>query len=362
MRRVPGRLLLLLGHAVSSATFASQRPDLLHPALRAAVHLHGDRASCASWRHRRGLVIGLVVRDGRPRRCRSRTNRIDAEPPASARRRSPWQRRTDAVHGQVAGVPAAGRACYLMFLNPFSANRPRWTGAPLRHGPRSGELRPDATEHGRGRTPYIQRTSVPTNRRGAERPPEDAAHHPREARSSCDRGGDGARTRDQPDLGAGRGADPRRAGATGVAARRHRLVKGTSYDVEWTVAAPGASAVPDAVDAAHAAGDLTVTSGYGDTVGAASKPTAPSGHPVPDRRRGGRLLLPSQPAIPGRSERQAGVDRAGPLPQLEVQARRTDDRGHEGNGGSGRRLRRRGTLARVSLDTKPVLLTRSDHQ
>ena len=233
----------------------------------------------------------------------------------------PWRDAAHDVKGRsLVFVQRSGP--YLLLLNPFSSNTAALDGRILyANDLGSADLDLIASEHGRGRTPYLQKTSVPPNI-GA---PNDHPITPRVTTEKLDVLRTGVATVRV------HVTNPTSAPVVVLTLEvadhvEQRTVAtdssaGASYDVEWTVAAPGASTDPAAVTLPARLGTITVTSGYGPTVAAASKPAARQ--VIPYRIDGGaaELLLPSQPAIPGRLNRKAAWIELDTLPELRVEAR-----------------------------------------
>jgi hypothetical protein len=313
----PAGYFFFWGLHVSAAGTTLSGPIYLIP-LFASLSIFMAIAIVHVWQHRRAVCIGtvavLVVVT-----IPVAANRLELNHRISATQ-APWRDSTDAVKGRsLMFVQQSG--IYLLLLNPFSSNAAALDGRILYAndlGPADLDL--IASEHGRGRTPYLQKTTVPTN----VGVPNNDPKTPRITVEKLDVMQTGAATvhvhvtnpTSAPvvvltlDVG---DHEESRTVATDSS-------KGASYDVEWTVAAPGASADPDAVTLPTRLGTVTVTSGYGDTVAAASKPTARQVIPYRIDAGEAELLLPSQPAIPGRLNGKPAWIELDQLPQLEVQA------------------------------------------
>jgi hypothetical protein len=271
------------------------------------------------WRHRRAVAVAtvavLVVVT-----IPIAANRLDVNHRISDSQ-VPWHEATHDVKGRsLVFVQQGGR--YLLLLNPYSSNTAALDGRILYANDQgAADLDLIASEHGRGRTPYLQKTSVPTNL-GV---PSDQPITPRVTTEKLEvlRTGEAivrvhvTNPTSAPvvvvslDLG---DHVEQRTVATDSSA-------GASYDVRWTVGAPGASTDPDAVALPARLGTITVTSGYGASVEAASKPAARQ--VIPYRVDGGEaeLLLPSRPATPGRLNGKPAWIELDRLPELRVQAR-----------------------------------------
>jgi hypothetical protein len=99
---------------------------------------------------------------------------------------------------------------------------------------------------------------------------------------------------------------------------------GASYDVRWTLAAPGVTPTsPAALTLPARLGTIVATTGYGATVRAASKPAARQVISYRIEGAVAELLLPTQPAIAGLPNGVPGWIEVDSLPELRVRATRS---------------------------------------
>ena len=144
------------GMFVSSSTMPLSGPIYYIP-IYPVLAIAGGRELLRIWDTRRGvawaLVAAMVVLT-----VPVAVNRIDANRKISEAQ-VPWQESTAKIpaHSLVFQWRAGG---YLMFLNPYSANRARLNGSAL-YAVDRGEENFRLMDAYPGRTPYIQRTSVP---------------------------------------------------------------------------------------------------------------------------------------------------------------------------------------------------------
>jgi 4-amino-4-deoxy-L-arabinose transferase-like glycosyltransferase len=307
------------GMHVSAATSTLSGPIYFMPLFAplvvfiATVVQHG-------WRRRRavgaGIVAALVVVT-----IPFAVNRIDVNRRISEAQ-VPWRDGTEQVKGRsVVFIQQSG--AYLLFLNPFSSNTADLDGRIL-YATDQGPANLDLIASERRRTPYLQKTSVPP-RLGV---PNDHPVTPRVTVQKLRVLRTGVVTLHVRVTNPGRSPLVVLTLQVGDHVEQRTLATdstaGASYDVQWTLAAPGVTATsPAAITLPARLGSIVATTGYGATVEAASKPSV---RQVISYRIDGavaELLLPSQPAKVGTVNDAPGWIEVDSLPQLRVEATRS---------------------------------------
>jgi 4-amino-4-deoxy-L-arabinose transferase-like glycosyltransferase len=232
----------------------------------------------------------------------------------------PWRDGADAVDGKsIVFIQQSGP--YLLFLNPFSSNPGDLDGRIL-WATDQGAADLDLIAQHPDRTPYLQQTSLPPDKAVPDSDPPtpdvttqrmrvlEAGEVTLHARVT--------NTTNQPVVVASLVIGDRSERRTLATDSR----RGDTYDVEWRIAAPGATATaPGAVTLPVGLGSAIVTAGFGADETEADTPSLRRKIPF---RAGevARLLLPAQPAIFSTPNGEPGWLEVRSLPELQVKATR----------------------------------------
>jgi len=304
------------GMHVSAATANLGGPIYFIP-LYAPLAVLIAAAILAAWARRRalgaGVVVVLVAATLPFAVDRLAVNRDISESQV------PWKDSVAGV-GDHALVFVEQAGAYLLFLNPYSSNTADLDGPILYANDRGAEdLALIASRP--GRTPYLQKTSVPP----PKAVPNDSPITPRitvvrmrvlragvvVVHVRVTNTGDAKVVVASIDTG---GTVHRRTLATDA-------TRGATYETEWTVAAPGApSAGPGTVPLAAASGSVTVYAGFGPTEAAASRPVLRDRIVYRVVGAHAEMLLPPRPAAAGDVNGKPGWIETVALPGLAVTA------------------------------------------